>query len=277
MTGLKSAIAGLLMAIMSAFALTPGNETAPATFWTYKTMTHAMGTHENNTYCNHEEALKSSIEKGQKLIEVDAILTTDGYLVMSHGWDKYSCTYNGIEYDASNVGDMPYHEFIGLKLYGKYHTMDAEDWLEYVVKYEDIFWEMDLRTLNKTQAKKTAEAIVATFAGKEECFERILIQVASEEMHQAMESVYEFPHYQYFTNKKTAWYMEDIVKYCRKNKIESVALPETYAYDYFISMIKEADLKILCYTVDDKERAIDLVNKGVDTICTNFLLEFDFY
>lgn len=252
-------------------------ENTETTFWDYKVMSHAMGGYGDTIYSNHAMALNKTIKSGQKLIEVDAILTTDGKLVMSHGWDKYSCTYNGIKYNKNNATTMTYKKFMSIKMHGKYETMDAKQWSQYVIKHDEILWEIDLRTLTKKQATKTAKELIRTFKGHEECLDMFLIQVGSEDMYNGIHDVYPFKHYQYFIHKSELTTIDSVLKFCIDKNIESMAVNYKYMSDDIINKIKDAGLKILCYTVDDKELAQKMIDMGADTICSNFLLESDFF
>lgn len=246
------------------------------TFWDYKVMSHAMGGYGDNIYSNHAMALIRTIKNGQKLIEVDAILTTDGKLVMSHGWDKYSCKYNGIKYSKNNAKTMTYEKFMTIKMHDKYKTMDAKQWSQYVIKHDEILWEIDLRTLTKKQATKTAKELISTFKGHEECLDRFLIQVGSEDMYNGINDVYSFKHYQYFIHKAELTTIDSVLKFCIDKNIESMAVNYKYMSEDIVKKIKDAGLKILCYTVDDKELAQQMLDMGANTICSNFLLESDF-
>lgn len=279
MNNIKRYLRIIVFVLVSSISLSSfsfGKETDDVTFWDYKIMSHAMGGYGENIYSNHSLALNRTIKKGQKLIEVDAILTTDGKLVMSHGWDKYSCTYNGIKYNKNNKKTMTYKKFMSIKMHGKYKTMDVKQWAKYVVKYDDILWEVDLRTLTKTQATKTAKALIDTFEGNEDCLDRFLIQVGSEDMYNGINDVYKFKHYQYFIHKAELENINDILQFCVDNNIESMAVNYKYMSEDIVKKIKDKGLKILCYTIDDKELAQQMLDMGADTICSNFLLETDF-
>lgn len=262
----------LILILVTSSPLICANEKS---FWDYKIVRHAMGGYGGTIYSNHEKALKKSIEKGFKFIEVDMILTNDDKLVMSHGWDKYSCKYNGIKYSKKNKTNMTYKKFIKLKMHGKYNTMDANQFSEYVLNNKDILWELDLRTLNYTQSVKTAKAIIRTFNNDNNVLDKFLVQVGSEEMYKGINEVYNFKHYQYIIHDYELGNSENVIEFCTKKGIESIAVKKDYMNDNLVKLIKDNGLKILCYTIDNTQEARDMLSMGADVICSNFMSEND--
>lgn len=246
-------------------------ETKEDPFFKYNVVRHAMGGYKNTIYSNHELALKKSIKEGYRFIELDLILTSDNKLVCSHGWDKYSCSYTGIKYTKTLEKNMTYKKFMALKTHNKYATMDAKQWSEYVKKNEDIVWEIDMRTLNTKQSEKTIKELVKLFDGKSKYLDRFLIQVGSEEMYTAIYNVYNFKYFQYFIHKSELEYIDDVLSFCSDNNFLSVAVNYKYMSEEVVKKIKENGLKILCYTIDDKNIAQDMIHMGADTICSNYL------
>ncbi len=53
-----------------------------------------------------------------------------------------------------------------------------------------------------------------------------------------------------------------------------MAVNYTVLSDDMITKIKANNLYLLAFTIDDKGLAEEFIEKGVDTICTNFIKEY---
>lgn len=239
-------------------------------FFENKYMAHAGGGYEGNIYSNTEEAIRNSINNGYKFIEVDMTLTSDDKLVCSHGWDKNTCEATGIEYTD---GKAPtYDEFMSWRIHGKYDTIDASTVIEIMKEYPDLLVEIDLKKFGRARTKRAVTQLVELADYDEQILDRILMQFTSEEAFFAIEEVYSFKYYQYFTYKsRIADELEDVIKFCKDNKIVSIAVNYTVLTDDMIDRIKDNNLYLLAFTIDDEDLAQEFLDRGVDTICTNFI------
>lgn len=246
----------------------------------FKVVRKSMGGFIGKTYCNHEKALAFTlgIGSGVQYVGVDLMLTTDGKLVCSHGVDKKTCKYNGTEYKDKYKNGISYKDFMKLKIQGMFKPLTVERWKKYVIKYKRSFWELDLGNLNKDKSIEMAKAIVSLFEGNVELFDKFLIQVDNKEMFEGVNSVYNFKHYQYLINTKTELKdIDNILKFCNDNGITSISINYKYLDQDLVNKIKKANLRILCYTIEDKELAQKMLDMGVDAVYSNFLFESDFF
>jgi glycerophosphoryl diester phosphodiesterase len=132
--------------------------------------------------------------------------------------------------------------------------------------------EIDLKKLSAEKTKHMVEQLVELADNDETILDRILMQFTSEEAYFAIEKVYHFKYYQYFTYKsKLPGKLEHIIKFCRDNNITSMAVNYTVLTDEMIEEIKSNGIYLLAFTIDDKDTAESFLQKGVDTICTNFI------
>ena len=237
-------------------------------FFSYDYMAHAGGGYEETIYNNTEEAILNSIENGLGFIEIDMLLTADNRLVCSHGWDRATYKATGIDY----MGTPTYDEFMSWKIKGKYNTIDASTVIDIMNDYPDLLIEIDLKKYSSKKTKLMIEQLVELVKGNESILDRILMQFTSETAYFAIEEVYNFKYYQYFTYKsQIADEIKDVIKFCKDNKIVSMAVNYTVLTDDMIKEIMSNNLYLLVFTIDDKELAEELISKGVDTICTNFI------
>lgn len=83
---------------------------------------HACGEIEGHRYTNCLEALHQSVQAGYRFIEIDLLLTKDGYLVAGHTWEDV-WEMAGLKGKAR---PLSLAEFKKLTLYGRYRVMDGE-------------------------------------------------------------------------------------------------------------------------------------------------------
>ena len=268
-----------LLIIVNLSCITVKAEVSEREFWDTKILRHAMGGIEDengkHVYNNTVEALENSIKLGYKTIEIDLILTKDNKLVCSHGWSYETYKNTGVEYDSENPV-MTYDEFMNTKIQGKYTTMDAETWLKYAISNPDIMWEIDFRTLDDKQANMTAIKLKQLFRKNEYLLDRVMLQVGTKEMYNQFHKYLKTAkHYQYFIHKKELKIIDEIIDFCVNNKIESIAVNYKYMTKKRVKKIHDANIKILCYTIDNIDLAQDMLNMGADCICSNFLFDVD--
>ncbi|HHU74091.1 MAG TPA: hypothetical protein GXZ28_05615 [Clostridiales bacterium] len=238
-------------------------------FFEHKYMAHATGGYEGNIYNNTEEALINSIENGYIFIEIDLTLTADNKLVCSHGWDKATCEATGIEYTSKTP---TYDEFMSWKIQGKYNTIDVSTIIDYMKEYPDLLIEVDLKKFNAKKTKIMINQLVELADHDDTILDRILMQFTSENAYFAIEEIYQFKYYQYFTYKsRIADELDDVIKFCKDNKVTSIAVNHTVLTNDMINTIKDNGFYLLAFTIDDEEVAQEFLEKGVDTICTNFI------
>lgn len=237
-------------------------------FFNNKYMAHAGGGYEGNIYNNTKEAIINSIENGFKFIEVDMTLTSDDKLVCFHGWDKSTYKATEIVYN----GIPTYDEFMEWKIQGKYSTIDVNAVIDIMKEHPDLLVEIDLKKFGRARTKRAVTQLVESADYDEQILDRILMQFTSETAYFAIKEIYDFKYYQYFTYKsRIADELEDVIKFCKDNKIVSIAVNYTVLTDDMIDRIKDNNLYLLAFTIDDEDLAQEFLDRGVDTICTNFI------
>lgn len=235
-------------------------------------MAHAFGGYQGYKYLNTKEAFAHAIACGFRFLETDLFLTADGQLVCTHGLKEKDCLKYGLIYESWYETEMTSEKFLALQVHGM-HTADAFFLYEKMKEYPDLYLEIDMRRLNAEKAARYVTRLVETFAHDEETLGRLLIQVYSEEMYEAIDAVYHFPYYQFIISRKSyeAGLMEKILSYCKEKDICAVALNEMYASSENIALVKEAGFLLLIYTIDSRKIAEMYLARGADTICTNYI------
>lgn len=243
-------------------------------FFQYKLIAHALGGYEGHIYNNTEEALINSINNNFKFIEVDMTLTSDNELVCSHGWDKNTYEITGVLYDEDNP-EMDYQTFMDTKIQGKHKTIDATTIYKYMKSHPYIYFEIDLKKFDYDRTVILTHKLLEAFNNDAEVLDRLLIQVYDEEAYYAVNSVYSFKFYQYFVLKAELKDMNKVVNFCKENNIVSVAINYKNIDNSIVNTFKSKGIYVLAHTVDDPDTAKELLDMGVNVICSNFLIYDD--
>lgn len=235
-----------------------------------KYLAHALGGYQGYKYLNNEPALKNAIKNGHRFFEVDLRVTNDGHLLPTHGWSEEICPVIGLEY-SPEFENMTKELFLKQTVHGM-PTMDTELLYQYMKRYPDFYWEIDLHTIPKEEAIRAVRALLSDFHNDTALFDRFLVQANSPEMFEGIDSVYHFKYYQLFIRKDvTPEGLAEAAEYCNKNGFCSVALSAKDAKPENIDFLHGKGLQILVYSVDDQKKADRIASYGADTICTNLL------
>ena len=125
---------------------------------------HAAGIINGHNVTNSIEALNKSYAEGYRFFEIDLSLTSDGYLVCSHGWtkkeyiarymDNYNLCLNREEYCPS------LNEFLSFTVGDGYTVLTFKDFINWMNKHNDTCFLLDIKLCNREEAKSIAETIV---------------------------------------------------------------------------------------------------------------------
>ena len=232
-------------------------------------MAHAFGGFEGKTYCNTVAAFENSIRNGYRYFEVDLSYTSDGRLVLCHGWSKGNCKHTGFEY-SPDFSYMPYDRIMNMKVHG-HEIIDAKAFYQIVKQYPEYTFEIDFHNIQGEEIKNRIRALLEDFRNDTEALDRLLIQAYSAQMYLDMDEVYHFKHYQYLVGKNIS-NLDEIITFCVDHGICVLAMRDNLAKPSFVNKIKNAGLYVMCYTVNsDISVALKLLESGVDTLCTDFI------
>lgn len=234
-------------------------------------MAHSFGGMNGKTYHNTLPALKQGIKNGYQYFEVDLSYTTDGRLVLCHGWTEANCKHTGFTY-SPEFQDMTYNQIMGMQVHGN-DIMDARQFYRYLKKYSKYTFEIDFHNISGLEMQKRVVSMLHDFKHDRKVMDRLLIQAYSRDMYESIDSIYHFKHYQYLVGKNIHD-LDNIITYCLDHGICAVALRFNLAKPEFVRKIRNAGLYILCYTVNkDLTLAKNLLDSGVSTLCTDYITE----
>lgn len=235
-------------------------------------MAHALGTIDNNKYLNTLSALEHNIRNGYHYFETDVRLTEDDRLLMCHGWTEEDCSRFGIPYDPA-FENMTYDMARQLRICGE-PIPDAREFYDYIKDLpEEYCFEIDLHSVPQDRQITLIRQLVEDFRNDEAVLDRLLIQVYHSKMFRAIDSVRRFEVYQY-SMARDITQLDRVINFCLNNGICALAIRASEASEETVKKVKAAGLNILAFTINsDLTYARTLLERGVDTICTNFITE----
>lgn len=237
-------------------------------YWVFRNplMSHALGKAENGkTYQNTRAVFEKSYELGYRYFEVDVALTEDEKLVCCHGWSKNNCKVCGMEYKPE-FEHMTYEMFMKQTVNGN-PVMDIQGLCEIMRQYPDTYFEIDL---HKNNYEKKIELLVEGLEHDESLFDRLLIQAQGRPVFHKINGVHHFLNNQVIAGESWLDKMDGMISFALENGVCAIALRKDLAQSKQVAMIRESGIYVLAYTInDDVELAVELLNRGVSTICTD--------
>lgn len=236
----------------------------------YPLSAHACGAINGKKYTNSLDALERSYSCGFRFVELDLMLTDDGVVVCSHGFDETNCKRTGMIWQPS-FEKMTGQQFLEQTIDGL-RTMDAAKLYEFMLAHEDLYIELDCRNLSAEQVQEVMPAFLKAFQNDNAVLDRCLMQTYSEEMFESIEQIYHFSYYMMLITDERIDQIDSIISYCLEHGIGAVSVKHLLLKDEnVIRKIKDAGLYLLAYSVDKRKRTGWLLEHGADTVCTNFI------
>ncbi len=232
-------------------------------------LAHALGGGQvRQTYANTLEALEESYRAGIRYFEVDVDVTCDGRMVLSHGWSERACEKTGMQYQPE-FEQMTLAMFRQQTIRGM-HTMDIRDLQQYMDAHPDTCFEIDF---HRTGVADKVKVLLQEFSGREDLYERLLIQAGDQKIFGRIDRQYHFRHYQMILRPEWQNHLENgVIDFALEHGIETIAVRHALFQDFYVRLFHAAGLSIMVYTIqDDAKRAAELLNMGVDTVCTDFV------
>lgn len=238
-------------------------------WYDYNAIAHAMGAVDGNIYTNSKEAFEASLKNGFHIFEVDLLQTTDHVLVGKHKWGKVLSDplSKGSKYRVS------YKEFMSTKIYGKYTPISFSDILDFLEENPDIYIMTDTKDENYAEAVSDAKLIVKTAkeAGKEKLLNRLIIQIYSENMLNAVKNIYPFEHILLTTYKQDDVAFSKMIQFCKSNGIEAVTVPTSDVNDYRMKLLSDAGIKSYTHTINSVYETKEYMKLGVYGVYTDLV------
>ena len=181
-------------------------------FSKYHFIAHNGGIIQGRVKSDSREAWENSYARGLRIIDADLALTEDNHLVLRHSWTD--------DLEQSYFPSSPtLQEFTDTLIFMKYHSMTAEDMINFMLSHDDLYVAADC----KYDPVKIYSALVQTAQtmNAEKVLDRIIVSLYWTGDIDRVKSVYPFRHFvlrQYGLLHN--WY--SLAEFCLKNDIHVV-------------------------------------------------------
>ena len=240
-------------------------------------ITHAMGEYEGHTYLNCLEGFLDAYRRGCRVFEADFALTRDGCVVLRHDWSL--ALQDGI--DPAHIPTA--EEFLSTPILGQYTPLSFRDLLLLLSEYEDVCFVTDTKYAQPEVAVLMFRSMLedaAELGMTAAVFDRIIIQVYSEDMLLALQDAYDFPYYIFTLYQRgfdeTDEEFQTIAEFCKKHDVSGVTMKDCWWHDSFSEIAKEYDLLCFVHPVNDLKTAKDFMKSGVNAVYSACLTPDDF-
>ena len=250
----------------------------------YKVVAHALGGINDLDYTNSLEAFKKNYEGGTRLFEIDIETLDNGELCLVHTWEDFRNKLT----DIGGQGPMSTDEFKKTKIYDKYTTLTFKDLLSLMQEKRDFYVIVDSKTFDLENTERVYGKIIEDINEVEpELISRFVPQAYNPEMYEYIEGLDKFKKiiftlYSYYVNsdgKKIYDFVESanfpIVVMHMDNEWAKKVITDIYSYSDFAG--NKDKMRIYIHTVNDAEKAVDIVKKyGFTGIYSDFITENEY-
>lgn len=202
---------------------------------------HAGGGLMDMTGLNCYEAVEESYSKGFRLIEMDAVFTSDGVPIMMHSWDgdgkRLFGKEKGVVYSAE--------EFKGFEMINGWHQMTLDDVVT-AMCFE--FPKMYLVTDTKEDNYRLMDYLKEHYPGMER---RFIVQVYDRDEYDYAVAK-GFPNIIY-TLYRTEDTKDEVLEFCRNNKVFAITTYADWMDDGFPEALREMGVYTYIHTINSEE------------------------
>lgn len=221
------------------------------------------GIEQENTYA-------SFILAGYKSyfgIETDVHVTLDNKFIVCH--DDNIKRITGID---KIIEESTYEELRNIPVYDKNNKYSKYSYLPSLEEYINIcktFNKYAVLELKNKMSEDNLNSIYEIIKSLNYLSKIIFISFDKENLI-TLKNIYSDGNYQYLSNIESKEIQEEAIKTAINNNFDLDVNHNNLTLD-FINKCKENNIKINVYTVDDKTRAEELINLGINYITSNIL------
>lgn len=240
----------------------------------FRTVSHAGGRIDGLDYTNCLEAFERGYgERGHRVFEADIVMTSDGELALRHDWEPYLYRHLQQKQPEGHPEGRPLslEQFKSLKILNRHTPVAADELFSFLTRYPDACLVTDTKhsdpKLAELQFAKLVEAAVPFGC---DILLRVIPQLYTEGMYDAVERVFPFPRYIY-TLYQTKATDDEVVRFVANKRIRFVAAnPDRYSEELG-KRLKAVGASVLLHTVNDLESVQRYIREHADGFYTDVL------
>lgn len=253
-----------------------GELTGPEILAREQVITHGLGAVGQRTVLNCLEGFQAMYEQGVRVFEADLRLTSDQQVVLRHDWRK------GWQRGIRETSIPTLEEFLQAPILGKYTPLSFKDLLLLMEEYPDVCIVTDSKFMEAEFVRLQFDAMAADAAelGLSYLLDRFVVQIYSPLMFQVADSVHHFAGYIYTLYLEGFDGTEDTFRrkaaFCAENGILGITIDQALWNSVYGDIAAEYGLTVYTHTVNELERARQLLEDGVSGVYTDRLTPGDF-
>ena len=226
---------------------------------------HAGGGIENTMYTNSQQSLENAIKNGINVVEIDFNYTNDGHLVCYHLIENLTNNPNS---------KMNLSQFLNFKIKNKYNPITIEYLFEQMKKNPELYIAVD----TKHEDLSTVVSDLIKSCTDKELLNRLIIQCYYPKEKEKILKIYNFPEENFiFTPYKYTPDPLETFKIAYKEGYHVTLMRYDFVNEKILKLFKDKNIHMYLYTVNDKNLANELFDKGSYGIYTDFLLDKKLY
>jgi glycerophosphoryl diester phosphodiesterase len=243
----------------------------------HRIVAHAMGGISDQMYTNAFEAFIANYEQGTRVFETDMLLTADNKLVARHEWTANMSKLLGqteVLPDDKLGAVLKYDEFMESPIMGIYTPLDFDKILDLMEHYPDAYIITDTKEFDSGLIMKQFEMLAQAAKRRNPALlERIVPQIYSRDMLEALNKVHVFPNVIY-TLYQSQDSDQEVIDFVRSHDVD-ITMPVSRANRGFVQKLKSAGARVYVHTLNDEAEIAKMDSIGVDGFYTDFIAEND--
>lgn len=249
----------------------PFKEKEGAWYQENKLIAHAMAGIDDMDYTNSLEAFRNALANGYKVYEVDFVVTADERVVCGH------------DFAAFGERIPTYEHYMNTQIADRYTPLDMEQMIALLAENPQIYLMTDFKWDNSFGSDnhevdiimKELIECVNRYQDESQCvdlYDRIIIQVYSEDNYHAMKEYGVFSNYVYTLYQYAYPIYDEIAAFCLENDIRVVTMGKERATKEHVEILKQWNIKVFSHTVNEPKEAQAQLQNGVTGIYTDWIL-----
>ncbi len=222
---------------------------------------HGGGTIGEHEYPNVQEVLDFHYNRGKRIFEIDFAKTSDNHYVCLHGWDGFASRMFDITHEEAKK-PMTLKEFMTFKEKRGFTQMDTKAVVKWLKKHKDAYIVTDTKDDNIPFVEYLSE-------NSKGIRDRIIPQIYSFEEYDKAKSL-GFDKIILTTYKMQPSFRYEY-EFFEKNKLFGITVADIIATEDLIKDFNSRGVNVCVFTINDINRANELINQGVKYIYTDNL------